>query len=79
MEIGGHGNERGRPHGAGRYLVGDEGLIPVDLHVRADSHVMIRGRKFSSEIDDDHLVFPGREADVGNGHLPASRLVSHLE
>src|SRR5687768_9474496 len=54
------------PHGTARHLGRDESLIPIDLHIRANTHVMISGRKYSIQIDDDGLVLAGREAKVRN-------------
>src|SRR5688572_8775853 len=79
MEIRRQGFERRDLHRAVREIASDESVVPVDLHVRANAHMMIGRRKLPGEVYDDRLVLAGRETEIGDRCTPPALRVSHLE
>ena len=74
VQVGGERRERRELHVAVGWSARDERLVPVDLHVRANAHVVVSRGELAGEIDDDRLVLARRESDARRSRC-ASALV----
>src|SRR6267378_8418423 len=79
MEIGGDWGQARDPHGRVVGSHGEEHVVPVDLHVGTNPHMMIGREELSREVNDDRFVFTGWEAQVLDDGPPVSSGIANGE